>query len=92
MCSHMEARGWHPVSASSPPSHPFVCLNQGLSLNPEPTKLKTLARLADGECTEFLCPHSPVMGSQACTAKASFCTWMLGIHVQFLILGQHLTH
>lgn len=55
------------MSSSSLPSHPFVCLSQGLSLNPEPTELKILARLADGECPEFLCPHSPVMGSQACT-------------------------
>lgn len=29
-----------------------------------------------------------MLGSQACTAKASFCAWMLGIDVQFLILGQ----
>lgn len=71
-----------------PPQPLFPLSESGLSQNPESTELYILARLADGECPEFLHPHLPVLRSQACTAKASFCTWMPGVHVQFLILGQ----
>lgn len=40
----------------------FVCVSQGLSLNPESTELKILARLADSESLEFFCCTHPCWG------------------------------
>lgn len=80
--------GLHPLLSLCP----FACLNQGLSLNLEPTKLKILAGMAGSESPNSCFSTSPGLGLQARTATPSFYTLVLGIQTQFLILGQQIPY